>query len=155
MTFDVHTHVRIERVLGIVHVGRSMSVCVVQCQTEHVLATRACSLNSGVRKAIAQKEIHEACARARHQGRMSCVPRSKSRNRSTSMLPAKIVSVVANVAVTAIPNATAIVTAIDLATSIVQASGYCKWSARRCDRHIIPCNCKCSCSCHCRCRCHC
>ena len=56
MTFDVHTHVRRERVLGIVHVGRSMSVCVVQCQTEHVLATRACSLNSGVRKAIAKQK---------------------------------------------------------------------------------------------------
>ena len=48
MTFDVHTHVRIQRVRGIMKVRGVMSVWIEQYTTQQVCASRACSLNRGL-----------------------------------------------------------------------------------------------------------
>ena len=66
-----------------------MDVCSVMCEwiaqytTQHVRATRAWSVNSGLSNGIAQKYALEASARVRHLERINCVPLTKARMRST------------------------------------------------------------------------
>ena len=83
MACDVHAHVRMERGRGVMDVCSVMCVWIVQYTTQHVRATRAWSVNSGLRNGIAQKDALEASARVRHLERMNCVPPIKARMRST------------------------------------------------------------------------
>ena len=83
MACDVHAHVRIKTGSRVMDVCSVMFVWIVQYTTQHVRATRAWSVNSGLPYGIVQKDALEASARVRHLERMNCVPLTKSRMRST------------------------------------------------------------------------
>ena len=83
MACDVHAHVRIKTVRRVMDVCSVMCVWIVQYTTQHVRATRAWSVNSGLANGIAQKDALEASARVQHLERMNCVPLTKARMRST------------------------------------------------------------------------
>ena len=60
-----------------------MCVWIVQYTTQHVRATRAWSVNSGLPYGIVQKDALEASARVQHQERINCVPITEARMCST------------------------------------------------------------------------